>query len=116
MVARAVARRSSDQGFGTYPVQNFCKCSAVYRCDRCPYLTNTCRKSSPDGSVVRAADCNPSLSLVPLRWTEPARCGTFANTGNPCVEHSRDLRPLRKSDASKLNLRRRTIYSSSMYQ
>ncbi|EYC21199.1 hypothetical protein Y032_0020g52 [Ancylostoma ceylanicum] len=54
--------------FGSCPDPHFCKYYAVFPLDRCTHLTNTRTKSSPYGSVVRAADCNPSLSLVLLRW------------------------------------------------
>ncbi|EYC12464.1 hypothetical protein Y032_0047g1495 [Ancylostoma ceylanicum] len=51
IVVRAIVRRNSDHGFGTCPVQDFCKYYAAYPYDRCTYPTNTRIKSSPDGSV-----------------------------------------------------------------
>ncbi|EYB98263.1 hypothetical protein Y032_0132g1679 [Ancylostoma ceylanicum] len=68
---KAVDRCCGDQGFGTRSVPGFCKYYSALPCDRCTCLTNIHIKSSPDGSVVRAADSvrrNLPLSLVPLRW------------------------------------------------
>ncbi|EYC03315.1 hypothetical protein Y032_0095g2869 [Ancylostoma ceylanicum] len=68
VVDRAVDRRSGDQGFGSLPVLRLCKYYAAYQHECKTYPTITRTKSNPDSSVVRAADRNPSLSLVPLRW------------------------------------------------